>query len=75
METHEVEVWVVVDADGDYAIGRDAESANTAFDEDIGRGENCTRMVKVTLKIPAPRPVELVGEVPAESNEGTLTVK
>ena len=71
----EVEVWVVVDANGDYAVAKDAESANTAFDEDIGRGEACTRMVKITLTVPVPKPVELVGIVPEEANAGTLTVK
>ena len=72
----EVEVWVKVDANGDYAVGTDADNTQTAYADTIGTddGTPC-RMVKVTLRIPAPKPVEIECTVPDMVNEGTATVR
>lgn len=73
-ETCEIECFILIDAAGDYAVGKDDESACEAFDEQIG-GNGARRMVKVKLVMPLPRPVELAGVVPAECGDGmTLTV-
>lgn len=74
MEMHELEIWIVVDEGGDYAVGKDQDAACEAFDQEIG-GTTPRRQVKVTLKVPAPVAIELTGEVPAEPTGGTLTVK
>jgi len=66
----EIEVWVVVDANGDYGVGKDSDLAFTNYRDDIGEPDGATRLVKVLLKVPTPKPVELVGVVPEEVTEG-----
>lgn len=70
---HELEVWIVVDEGGDYALGKDQEGACQAFEDEIG-GDQPRRQVCVKLKVPAPKVIELTGEVPAEPEGGSLTV-
>lgn len=74
MEMHELEVWVVVDESGDYVVAKDQGEAAELFENEVG-GSEPRRQVKVTLRVPAPKVVELVGEVPAESNSGSLVAK
>lgn len=70
----EVEIWVVVDDDGNYAFGCDQDQAREAYEEDFSG--LCRRAVCVTLKVPTPKPIEVTGEVPAEPETGCeLTVK
>lgn len=69
----EVKVWVVVDAGGDYGVGRDEDTALSSYDDDIG-GTGTRRMIRVVLQVPEPVVPTLTGTVPAEANEGTLTV-
>ncbi len=65
MATHECEVWVCVDATGDYAVGVSAEAAREKYTEDIGDLGDCEgfRLVKVTVKVPMPLD-ELVVDAP-----------
>ncbi len=67
----ELEVWIVVDADGDYAVGTDEDTAVERFAEDVG-GDRPTRRIKVALKVPLPAVLELVGEVSAEPEGAEL---
>ncbi len=54
MAVHECEVWVVVDAAGDYAVGISAEAAREKYEEDIGALNEADgfRLVKVALHVP-----------------------
>lgn len=71
----EVEVFVLVDADGDYRTGHDEESVNELFNSDLN-SDGARRMVKVVLQVPKPTAVVLRGEVPAEpEGEIELTVE
>lgn len=64
VELCEIEVWVVIDEDGDYAAGTGREDAETAFEDSIGfSNEKATRRVRVTVKVPLPKPLEVVGTV------------
>lgn len=75
METTQVEVWCLVDEAGNYAVGIDAEAAAEKYGEDVGESDAVAkRLVKVVLTVPIPKPVELVGVVPAEVCEGELKV-
>lgn len=65
-----VEVWVLVDDQGEYAIGVDEEQAIERYDEDFQGSASCRRAVKVTLTIPTPKPIEVKGELPEESAAG-----
>ena len=49
--TDELEVWIVVDSDGDYAAGADQEAAEDNFADNVG-GNRPRRAVKVTVNVP-----------------------
>lgn len=73
----EVSVWVCVDSDGDYAVGKDDALAIEAYESDILELTSAGgfRMVEITVKVPLPTTIELIGEVPVDSNTATITVK
>lgn len=63
-----VEVWVLVDQFGECGIGRTA--ADAAEDYAAGNDPLPTegrRMVKIAVKVPLPKPVELTAEVEEEA--------
>jgi hypothetical protein len=66
-----LEVWVAVDADGDYECGVDEDAATERFDENVG-GTGGRRLVKLTVKVPLPTVIELTGEVEADPEPGEL---
>jgi hypothetical protein len=68
-----VEVWVLVNDQGEYDVGPCDVSCQERFDENCSTG-GARRLVKVTLNVPTPKAVELVGTVPAESEGGELKV-
>jgi hypothetical protein len=75
-QTCQVEVWVLVDADGDYGVGREADAASQNYADDVGGTEGNRRMVKLTLTIPLPKPMELVATIPEEEpGEAELKVE
>jgi hypothetical protein len=67
-QTTEVTVWVLVDSCGDYAVAKEADGLNDAYEQDIGSISDAEglRRVKVTLTVPLPVVVELTGTVPAD---------
>jgi hypothetical protein len=67
VEMVEVTVWVLVDENGDVAVSQDA-------DELQAEPGLATRLVKVTLNVPKPKPVELVATVEAEPETAELKV-
>lgn len=74
-DTATVEVWVLVDAVGDYSVGADEEAVAARYAEEVGANDSIAkRIVKVTLTVPLPRAVELVGVVSAEPTGGELRV-
>lgn len=73
METTTVELWVLVDEGGDYVACENADALHERYEEIIGGGsEQSLRRIKVTLTVPLPKPVELVGTVAAEPATGEL---
>lgn len=70
---HEVEVWVLVDADGDYSAGNDAELATERYGDDVGGSLVGSRMVRVVLKVEMPAQVEITAELPALQGGVSLT--
>jgi hypothetical protein len=63
---HEIEVWVLVDEDGDFVVAKDAADLAERYDDEIGSDSAAARrVVKVTLKVDLPSHVELTGEAPA----------
>jgi hypothetical protein len=76
METVQVEMWVLIDEGGDYVACEDGDTIHERYDEVVGgdRDTLSMRRVKVTLTVPLPKPVELVGTIPAEPDGGELKV-
>lgn len=73
VEMCEIEVWVVIDEDGDYACDVERDDAETRFDENIGfSNEKATRRVKITVKVPLPKPIEVAGSVVVSEDAGEL---
>ena len=69
-QTTTVEVWILVDSNGDYAIAKDSSDLADAYEQDIQACSDAEglRRVKVTLTVPLPEPVELTGTVPAQGD-------
>lgn len=67
----EVEVWVIVDENGEAFASTDYEEA---FDKMRENSSCLTRTAKITVKMPAPVAIEAVVELPAESSECKVTV-
>lgn len=63
----EVELWVKVDEDGDYSVAKDRDDLDDT-------GELATRLVRVKLRVPLPKAVELEAEVGGEQAAGELKV-
>lgn len=74
--TTQIEVWVLIDESGDYVAWHDADTIHEQYDAEVGgdRDTLSMRRVKVTLTVPLPKPVELVGTVTAEPDAGELKI-
>lgn len=71
----EIELLVMVDADGNFEIGRDADDLKTRWEENVGElAPTATRMVAVKLKVPTPVVVEVEAEIAEEPEEVGLKV-
>jgi hypothetical protein len=60
------ELFVLVDAAGDYAVGKDEAAAREAYENEIQALSDADgfRLVKVTVNVPLPEVVELTGDAP-----------
>jgi hypothetical protein len=68
------EVWVLVDAAGDYVASDDADLLKELYEEKVQELGNADgfRRVKLTVKIPLPQVIELAGEVIVNEEETEL---
>ena len=71
-----VDVWVVVDEDGDYDCGVDAGLAAENYANNIMTpdGTKGMRVVKLSVRVPLPTPIELTGEVVSDESGAGLVV-
>lgn len=67
VEMVEVEVWVMVDEDGNAEVSTDASDLQP-------EPGVASRMVKLTVNVPKPKTVELVATIAAEPETGELKV-
>ncbi len=74
MAMHEIEVWVLVDQDGDYEVAKGADNAEERFKEEIGDCLAGSRMVKVTLTVEVPEPLTISAVIPAREGKVTMQV-
>lgn len=63
-----VEVWVLVDDGGDYEVGTSDEDVCERFGSNIG-SSNPNRMVRLTVKVPKPKTVQVHVTVPDRDDE------
>lgn len=71
-----VTVVVVVDQAGDYAAGTDDEGAAERYREEVREPDGTLglRVVRLSVKVPLPVPIELSGEVTADETAAELRV-
>jgi hypothetical protein len=67
----QVEVWIVMDANGDYAVGTDRDNAVELFENEIG-GVAGARLAKITVTMTPPVEVAVDVSIPDTAGE-TLT--
>ena len=60
------EIWLVIDADGDYAIGADRDEAIENFENQIG-GAAGARIITITAMVTPPEVIEMDADVPDEA--------
>lgn len=74
--TMEIEVLVKVDADGQYEIGVDADDLAKRWEETVGElaADVPTRVVRVTVRVPLPKAVEVRVEIPDEPQDAAVGV-
>ncbi len=64
----DIEIFAIVDADGEYTIGKDAGEAAEAYTENISEDmANPRRCIVVKLRVPTPTNIEVSATVPAEA--------
>lgn len=63
--TKAIEMYAVVDDEGDYGVGIDADDAAKNYEENVGAiSEVCGfRMIKILVTVPLPEIVTLSGTV------------
>ena len=74
-ETPTFEVSILVDNIGDYAVGKDDADAKEKYEEQIQALSDADgfRIVRISLSVPLPEVVEIVGDVPVVLQPGPLT--
>jgi len=72
-----IELWVMVDADGEYGVGNDQETAEQAYADNVG-GSGPTRLIKIDASVPLPTVLAARVTIPApaeRSMELTATIE
>lgn len=67
-------IWVCVDSDGNYDMGKDDDDALSNFDNNEG-GDAARRLVQVKVRLRVPRPVVTSVQVPNEAGETDIETK
>lgn len=74
MEWNEIEVFVMVDENGDYVTTTDESELTEKWEEVIGNQCIGSRVLKITLKVEKPRTVELTADVPLPAEKIVMNV-
>jgi hypothetical protein len=71
-----VELWICVDAAGDYGVGKDESAAKEQYETDIGPLADAAgfRCYRLDLSVPPPAPRVLTAEVTEDEDALTLAV-
>jgi hypothetical protein len=76
VEMVDVEIWVMVDGEGNYVCHPDQASLTDEYEKEVGALDAAvpTRVIRIRVKVPKPQTVELSAEVAAEPAAGALRV-
>lgn len=62
---HEIEVFLMVDQDGDYVVTKDQSTLGEAYESEIsGTPPSVSRTYRLVLKVPVPIAIEVKGTLP-----------
>ena len=73
----EIEIFVIIDENGDYSISRESSELQEQYTNDHGGdiGEIAVRLIAVKIKVPTPKPITVSATLPEEANEAIVSVK
>jgi hypothetical protein len=71
IEKAALEIWAMVNEDGEYVASHDEDSLTELYDDSIGGTPRNCRTVKLTLTVSLPRGVEVSAELPDDANGET----
>jgi hypothetical protein len=76
VEMAEVVAWVLVDEHGNWVVDGDPDNVGTRWEEEVGErnSSDATRLVKVVLQVPKPRPVVVAATVAELPDDATVAV-
>lgn len=63
-----VEVWLIMDENGDYAAGEDRDTTVERFEENVGSAAGA-RIVKLNVTMAPPKETEVDVKVPDEAGD------
>lgn len=77
MATGMLSVYVVVDADGNYSAGTDADDARSQYESNHQDLNACGgfRLIELSVTVPLPKPIEVEVDVPETEESATVEVK
>lgn len=75
MKTGTIELWVCVDENGDYAVGKDRDQSQENYAGEIGDDSAGRRYITVLLTVPLPNPIEVAGTVEISETPAQLAIK
>jgi hypothetical protein len=73
---HEIECFVLIDENGDYAIATEQSCLMEAYNDNIGGDlrELASRIIAVKLTVPTPTVITVAATLPAQNDKATVTV-
>ena len=71
---HEIEFFVVIDAAGDFAIAKERDGLQEAWDNDIGGDLTESRVLRIVLNVEPQKMIELTANVPVPTSNVTMKI-
>lgn len=75
MNMTNIEIFVMVDQDGDYVVHKDQDELNQAWDDEYSSGPvGNVRVFAMSLRVPRPQAVAVSATIPNTDGPVTITV-
>ena len=72
----EIEIFILIDADGDYVTSKDKGDIDQLYLDEITDASGISkRFITVKLNVPLPAEIVVSASIPAEPNGATVSVK